>query len=726
MQIQSFTPRAYQEAIIATCVDKNTLVVLPTGMGKTKIAIAAAVARLDTLGGQVLFLTPTKPLAAQIHKEFVACTDLTVEDVLLFSGDVAPAVRSSSYAGATVVVSTPQTVANDIVTGRLDLSSVVALVLDEAHRCVKDYDYTWIAKQYMQKAADARIIGLTASPGSDVASITTVCKNAFIAAVEVRTETDSDVAPYVQEMAVDWIKVALPPGFVTIQVLLQEVYTKRISELKVLGFSVNVAMSKTDLLKMMRQLQGKLARGPKSSALFSGISLVAQLLKVQHAQEQLETQGVHALVTYLDSLSSLSSKAVRSLQGDLAFCEAGNKARSLVEQGVLHPKMNQLLGLLRDEFAANSSLKVMIFNQYRDNAKRVVQLLSSLPCVRAQLFVGQAKKNGTGMSQKKQLAAIDAFSSGEINVLVSTSIGEEGLDIPQVDLLIFYEPVPSAIRSIQRRGRTARQAAGRMVVLMAKNTRDEAYHWVAHHKEKRMHKALSQIQGKLSGVGQQELSSFSSTLRIMCDTREKGSSILKHLVDLGLSVDSVQLPVADFVLADGRVGVERKSASDFVSSLLDGRLMSQVRALRESFEKPLLVIEGAEDIYSVRKVHPNAIRGALAAVALSFHVPIVFTTNALDTASFLSVVAKREGDMSKKDVGVRLERKPLSTSDMQLFVVESLPGVGPALARSLLAHFGSVYNIFLASVDELTSVEGVGAKKAAEIYALIREGYSSS
>ncbi len=728
MEIVNFKPRAYQKHIAEVCIAKNTLVVLPTGMGKTKTALAALAGRLKEFpNGKVVFLTPTKPLAAQIFQEFLDCTSITSGEAVLLSGDISPEKRTALYA-AKVIVSTPQTVANDIVHGRFDLAPVVGLVLDEAHRCVKDYDYTWIAKQYSKVAEYPRIIGLTASPGSDVASIETICKNAFIEAVEVRTEEDVDVAPYVQDIQIDWVKVNLPGPYAAVRVLLQECYKRRFSALRELGVSVNASMSKTELLALMRQLQGRISRGRGDRSAFSAVSVVAQLLKLQHALELLETQGPRSLHSYLEGLfAKQTSKAVKNLVSDLQFCEARNKVEQLVASNVLHPKMGKACDIVRELFASNPSAKVIVFNQYRDNAQRVVELLAPEVGVKPTLFVGQTKKNGTGMSQKEQLATIAAFEQGEVNVLVSTSIGEEGLDIPKVDLIIFYEPVPSAIRSIQRRGRTARDSSGRLVVLMTKNTRDEAYHWVAFHKEKRMHKALGKIRDKLALSDTQEgLDAFvkQKKVSLVADTREHGSSILKHLVDFGVTVESSQLAVGDFILGEGRVGVERKSAKDFVASLLDGRLLGQVRALRESFEKPLLVIEGSEDIYSVRRVHANAIRGALAAVALSFHVPMVFTRDAEDTAAFLAVVAKKEGDASKKDVGMRLERKPLTSSAMQLYIVESLPSVGPSLARALLTHFGSVYGVCCASVDDLMAVEGVGRKKAEEIFGVLRETYS--
>ena len=128
-------------------------------------------------------------------------------------------------------------------------------------------------------------------------------------------------------------------------------------------------------------------------------------------------------------------------------------------------------------------IKVIIFTQYRDSASKISEEINKLDNVKSEVFVGQMKKSGTGLTQKKQIELLDRFKAEETNCIVSTSIGEEGLDIPKVDLVVFYEPIPSAIRSIQRRGRTARQKKGRMIMLVTKNTRDESYRWTAHQEE---------------------------------------------------------------------------------------------------------------------------------------------------------------------------------------------------------------------------------------------------
>jgi Fanconi anemia group M protein len=120
--------------------------------------------------------------------------------------------------------------------------------------------------------------------------------------------------------------------------------------------------------------------------------------------------------------------------------------------------------------------------------------LEDVPGAKAVRFVGQAsKREDIGLSQDEQKQIIEDFRNKEYNFLVCTSVGEEGLDIPSVDMVVFYEPVPSEIRKIQREGRTGRKRAGKVVVLITKNTMDESRYWASHYKQKRMRKALEDM-----------------------------------------------------------------------------------------------------------------------------------------------------------------------------------------------------------------------------------------
>ena len=421
-----------------------------------------------------------------------------------------------------------------------------------------------------------------------------------------------------------------------------------------------------------------------------------------------------------ESSENTQVKAIRAIVKDINFKSAYIKCKALYEESIEHPKMDELKKIVSEELI-NDDVKVIIFTQYRDSAKLVEKELTNMK-IKSSIFIGQQKKEGQGMKQKEQIKIIEDFKQNKFNVLISTNIGEEGLDIPEVDLVLFYEPIPSAIRYIQRKGRTGRQSKGRIVILIAKNTKDEASHWTAFNKEKKMYKLLKGINDKISLDKQPTLENFGNNdkLKIIVDHREKG--IVNELKDLELDVELKDLKAGDFVLSD-KVGVELKTKEDFINSIIDGRLIKQLKLLRENFEIPLLIIQGEEDIYSLRNIHPNAIRGMLASIAISYNIPIIYSKNIKDTAAILKIIAKREQDPDLKSIYLRSERKPLTLKEQQEYIIQSLPGVGPNLSKSLLGNFKSVKNIFNADIDGLKEVEKIGKKKAENIKKVIDQEY---
>jgi ERCC4-related helicase len=736
VNIRNFTPRLYQETIMASCAKGNCLVILPTGLGKTKTAILAAVQRLNSYpSSKILFLTVTKPLAEQIYNEIRECMDIDQDKIVLFTGSVAPSKREELWKNSIVTVSTPQCIENDIINNRIVLENVSLIVADEAHNAVKDYSYTWVAKQYHRKSRYPRIIGLTASPGSDLDKIQEVCKNLYIEEIEIRTDKDPDVLPYVHDIDVSWVEVTLSPTFLEAKRYLLAFLSDRLGRLKQWGIlrKTNLSyVSKTELLALQGQLRGRASTGEKDFVIWNAISVLAEVMKVSYGMELLETQGVIPLYKYMQKMNSdagsSKTKAVKNIVKDLNYRSAFVIVSRLYEEKVEHPKLIELQKIVEKEVETLDK-KIIVFNQYRDNAADIVDKLNSIANIKAKLFVGQLKKGETGLSQKEQKAVLDEFRSGEFNVLVATSIAEQGLDIPQVDTVVFYEPIPSAIRQIQRRGRTGRHGEGKAIVLVAKGTLDEGYRWSAHHKEKRMYRNLQGLKNKLAlflGANEEKITHYvkEDKIKIFVDFREKGSGAIKELIDLDVELKLEAMPNADYILSS-RVGVEFKTVNDFLQSIIDGRLLEQVKNLRGNFDRPLLVIEGIEDIYSVRNVHANAIRGALSAVAIDFGVPILYTKNSKDTAHLLKIIAKREQEEIGASFNVHPEKKSLSIKDQQEYVVSSLPGIGIALARPMLKHFKSVKNVVNAKQKELEKVEKIGKKKAEKIRDILDREYQS-
>jgi len=484
--------------------------------------------------------------------------------------------------------------------------------------------------------------------------------------------------------------------------------------------------------------------------------------------------------------------------------EAMRKAESF---DGLHPKFSKARILLAETLGIDGGERAILFTESRDTAEALVEFLSASFDVRK--FVGQGDKDGSdGMTQKQQQETLDEFKSGEFEVLVSTSVAEEGLDVPEVDLVCFYEPVPTAIRSIQRKGRTGRQAEGKVVVLMAEDTRDEAFFWISRRREKKMASQLTELKEATDDIeetvgddgqagldafaggsetedesGDEEASSAAEVddgepdgdagltdfaaesrsggdddadegddgeaatgaddaetdegddgvvatagvdegVEVVVDQRELDSSIAKDLSTRdGLVTRLETLAVGDYVLSD-RVAVERKSAADFVDSMLDSdrSMFEQVGELSRAYARPVMIVEGT-NLYGQRDIDPNAIRGALASLAVDFDVSVLRTEGEDDTTELLATIAKREQETRDREVSVHGEKTTKTRAEQQEYVVSAIADIGPVTARTLLGHFGTVEAVMTAREDDLLEVDGVGPVTAERIREVVGSEY---
>src|SRR3989339_2215305 len=420
--LKDITPREYQQKIFETCINKNCLVVLPTGLGKTLIALMLTIKRMQEYPGKkVVFLAPTKPLAEQHIISFKKYLPELFADMQLFTGAINSIERKKIWQTADIIFSTPQCVANDLRKELYSLKDVCLLIEDEAHRCAKNYDYNYIAKRYITQADNPRIMGLTASPGNEASKIKEICKNLSIEEVELRTRDSPDVKKYLQELEFEKIVVEFPIEFQEMKHVLLKLYDRYVEELRYRKVLFGPA-NKITLIKLQQTIMGTLARGNHHNYNYLlGASACAQAIKLQHALELLETQTLESFNKYLKTL----------------FNQAAKKQSKGVVKLVANPEFN------------------FIFMQS--------------------------------------------------NELLATSIAEEGLDIPEVNAVIFYEPIPSAIRAIQRAGRTARLKKGKLIMLITKGTRDESFYYVSKAREKQMHSAIETVKQGLTNNIKEEV-----------------------------------------------------------------------------------------------------------------------------------------------------------------------------------------------------------------------------
>jgi Fanconi anemia group M protein len=212
-------------------------------------------------------------------------------------------------------------------------------------------------------------------------------------------------------------------------------------------------------------------------------------------------------------------------------------------------------------------------------------------------------------------------------------------------------------------------------------------------------------------------------IRIIVDHRETGNHVFAHLKGFDVALAEEQLKAGDYICSD-RVCVERKTVSDFVNSLLDQRIFKQVANMLACFEKPLLIIEGAPELlFSGRNVHPNAIRGVLASLAIDQRIPIIWTKDAKETASQLYWIAYREQIGIKRSVAIRCPRKMKNITQQQEFLIAGLPDINTKLSKNLLKKLKTPKRIFSANTEKLMKVEGIGQIKAKKIWNLLNKEY---
>ncbi len=499
----SIEARLYQQIVYAKAIKASTLFVAPTALGKTVLCIMVAADRLHKNGGRVMMLAPTRPLVVQHAKSFRRFMTVPKEEIIDFSGRMPPAEREEKWPAATIAVATPQVVGNDLRSGRLRLDAYGLLVFDEAHRARGEYAYVQIAEAYRQQRDDPLVLGLTASPGNSEEVVREVCGNLGISNIEVKGDDDPDVRPYINPVEIEWDLVRLPEPISRAMAEIRTYLDDRFRSLTEAGLIKSEYATRKDLLEAGRILGLGVDRfsasfGKPRYLYYKLLMDYATALKAEHAVELLETQGVSQALAYLERMGSdsedkSSPRSTRSFVRDPRIRAFAASLRRLTRLEVDHPKLSRVDRFIREQFERDPGSGVIIFTNYRDTVDIIVSRLSESPDVRVTRFVGQASRRTKGLTQREQTQILDLFRSGSYNVLVATSVAEEGLDIAEVQMVLFYDCTPSAIRNIQRRGRTGRRGAGRVVVLITEGTREEAYHWAGQSREKRMKEMLRRI-----------------------------------------------------------------------------------------------------------------------------------------------------------------------------------------------------------------------------------------
>ena len=761
--------RAYQLICAKDALSQSALMVLPTGFGKTAVQWMVMADQLRISKKKTLLIAPTTGLVDQqvkMAREFIA---IDPSLIVTYTGDSKPELRSDIWKEGAIIIATPQVIRNDHYASRIDVQEIGTLILDEVHHCKGNHAYGQVADIFVNESPETRILGASASPGTKKNEIDSIMIRLGMTKLTYFEKDDDLLEPYKSELEINEIKVKLSDKSLQLIAPLERLKIDLANQLirnGFLGASGYITASALDAAQ--NSASTAIRKGDKRG--YNAAKTVSDLRRLHLLIEMMKCQGNETAKKFLDRCKEKSKSGDRSLSRFMKFTEIRDISEILSNITETHPKPEIVLHSVKSSLEESPNSKIIIFTEYRDTVDHLVDYLS-VNGVNARQFIGQAStKDRKGMTSKQQLAQLQDFRNGEFEVLVATSVGEEGLDIPSSDLVIFYEPVPSAIRMIQRRGRTGRKEAGNVKVLVTLNTKEEMIKKSSLRKEKRMNSILSRVKTQLkmpkTGIDISNLDHFSVVIdgnKIPCsefileqkkllekevhtlETKEKVpietqskekiqisnnrtrpsnqtglfqfdgndsnkkeekysksiSSEITEKVDMKVAnkpvldahsiVIKTNLEVAQDVVSsisdhvdlskvtvdyreasstlcsemkrigcefslghistgDIRIGsrilIERKTATDFHKSIIDGRLLNQARRLLNSAPRPLLIVEIGSG--SSIGVHPNATLGALAHLSIEFGLSVITTKDSRETAKFVKILAKKELEIIDK------------------------------------------------------------------------------
>lgn len=494
---EAIEARAYQLSAVDHCLSGSTLLVLPTGMGKTPIEAMVLAERLRETGGRAIMIAPTNALVSQHVEDLRTFLALEATEIVGLTGNMPPKRRDAVWAAARVVVATPQVVRNDVQNGRTSLADLAVLVVDEAHRATGNHAMAQVGDLFAEQQPGGLVLAATASPGHIEADIHAVCDRLRLVNIHARPPGDALLAPYATGLDVNDVLVEVPTELRTLAKPLETWLARIVDRQRRLGYYTRQGHITTGGLQEARQrISTAIGRG--ESIAYRAAKDNAIAMRLNHLVACLLCQGVAAT---RETLSRVEEGEAANVREFLADSRIQQLRTTLAEMEECHSKVTMVRRMVRRQLKLSPESRIIVFANLRDTVEEITRILADVEMARPQRFVGQTSRDGsTGMSQKDQIERLDAFRAGEANVLVATSVGEEGLDVPNADLVIFYEPVGSEIRTIQRRGRTGRQRAGTVHVLIAQATRDEGARAAARHREERMHRSIQQVRRKRGGA----------------------------------------------------------------------------------------------------------------------------------------------------------------------------------------------------------------------------------
>lgn len=482
------TIRDYQFNIVQRGLFHNLLVALPTGLGKTFIAATIMLNWFRwTTEAQIVFVAPTKPLVAQQVEACFKIAGIPRSATTMLTGGVSTGLRAEEWKDKRVFFMTPQTLLNDLKSGYADPKNIVLLVVDEAHRATGAYAYVEVVSFLRRFNQSFRVLALTATPGADVESVQKVIDGLDISKVEIRTENSMDICSYVHQRVIE--KKAF--GNTDEMEMCMDLYSQALQPLvnTIAGLNAYWSTNPRDLTPFGCQQAKKkwfLEVGRHANQGVKAIvnAVFSILASISHGMDLLKYHGIGPFYVKMKEFQYESMKTKSKYKKQILDSDAWKKLIIRLhgwvtdDEFVGHPKLEYLQEVILDHFvnageghnlggAPATQTRIMVFAHFRDSAEEIARILKRhQPMIRPRVFVGQSHgKNSEGMSQKEQLDVIEKFKTGVYNTLIATSIGEEGLDIGEIDLIVCYDSKASPIRMLQRMGRTGRKREGKIIML---------------------------------------------------------------------------------------------------------------------------------------------------------------------------------------------------------------------------------------------------------------------
>ncbi|XP_014999114.3 Fanconi anemia group M protein isoform X1 [Macaca mulatta] len=507
--------RDYQLHISRAALFCNTLVCLPTGLGKTFIAAVVMYNFYRWFpSGKVVFMAPTKPLVTQQIEACYQVMGIPQSHMAEMTGSTQAFTRKEIWCSKRVLFLTPQVMVNDLSRGACPAAEIKCLVIDEAHKALGNYAYCQVVRELVKYTNHFRILALSATPGSDIKAVQQVITNLLIGQIELRSEDSPDILAYSYERKIEKLIVPLGEELAAIQktyIQILESFAHSLIQRNVLMRRDIPNLTKYQIILARDQFRKN--PSPNIVGIQQGVieGEFAICISLYHGYELLQQMGMRSLYFFLCGIMDGTKGMTRSknelgrnedfmkLYNHLECMFAHTRSTSAdsvsaIQQGdknkkfvYSHPKLKKLEEVVIEHFkswnAENTSEKkrdetrVMIFSSFRDSVQEIAEMLSQhQPIIRVMTFVGHASGKSTkGFTQKEQLEVVKQFRDGGYNTLVSTCVGEEGLDIGEVDLIICFDSQKSPIRLVQRMGRTGRKRQGRIVVILSEGREERIY-----------------------------------------------------------------------------------------------------------------------------------------------------------------------------------------------------------------------------------------------------------